>query len=238
VFVGWSFHQTDPLAQAPSRLRSNHICRRAGPSSAGARATGHAEPNGGPLGGQRNRTPDSDHLSLAEHRRPDAQGAVPETGARMDEFVHTRIEDLLLDGDPPQLCLIHAKRGANRYVPILPVLADEFRTHLQGRHMGFLFESNRHTRYSTRTVQTTVTACAAPLASRNASIRTSSGIPSRRSRSILGWCRLIRCRNFWSTCICRPCRCMRRRVYGPSATTTSGPWEGNGSTERLIGFLA
>ena len=83
-----------------------------------------------------------------------------QTGARVDEFVHIRVEDLLLDGDPPQLRIIHAKRGADRYVPILPALADELRTHLQGRHTGFLFESNRHIRYSTRMVQAIVTACA------------------------------------------------------------------------------
>jgi integrase/recombinase XerD len=83
-----------------------------------------------------------------------------QTGARVDEFVHIRVEDLLLEGNPPQLRIIHAKRGADRYVPILPALADELRTHLQGRHTGFLFESNRHTRYSTRTVQAIVTACA------------------------------------------------------------------------------
>jgi len=83
-----------------------------------------------------------------------------QTGARVDEFVHIRVEDLLLDGDLPQIHLTHAKRGADRYVPILPTLADELRTHLRGRQTGFLFESNRHTRYSTRTVQSIVTACA------------------------------------------------------------------------------
>jgi len=82
------------------------------------------------------------------------------TGARVDEFVHIPVEDLLLAGDPPQIHLTHAKRGADRYVPILPALADELRTHLQGRQRGFLFESNRHTRYATRTVQAIVTACA------------------------------------------------------------------------------
>jgi integrase/recombinase XerD len=75
-------------------------------------------------------------------------------------FVHIRVEDLLLDGDPPQLRILHAKRGADRYVPILPALGDELSTHLHGRHTGFLFESNRHTRYSTRMVQAIVTACA------------------------------------------------------------------------------
>jgi integrase/recombinase XerD len=83
-----------------------------------------------------------------------------QSGARVAEFVHIRIEDLLLDGDPPQMHIIHAKRRADRYVPILPALADELRTHLQGRQTGFLFESNRHTRYSTRTVQSIVTNCA------------------------------------------------------------------------------
>jgi integrase/recombinase XerD len=82
------------------------------------------------------------------------------TGARVAEFVHIRAEDLLLDGDPPQIHLTHAKRGADRYVPILPALADELRTHLQGRQRGFLFESNRLTRYATRTVQAIITACA------------------------------------------------------------------------------
>ena len=79
-----------------------------------------------------------------------------QTGARVDEFVHIRVEDLLLGGDPPQIHITHAKRQSDRYVPILPALADELRTHLQGRERGFLFESNRHNRYSTRAVQTIV----------------------------------------------------------------------------------
>src|SRR5258708_37310076 len=64
---------------------------------------------------------------------------------------------LLLDGDPPQIHIVHAKGGADRYVS---VLAHELRTHLQGRQRGFLFESNRHTRYSRHTVQSIVTRCA------------------------------------------------------------------------------
>jgi len=70
------------------------------------------------------------------------------------------VEDLLLDDDPSQIHITHAKRQADRYVPILPALADELRTHLQGRQQGFLFESNRHTRYSTRMVQSVVKDCA------------------------------------------------------------------------------
>ncbi len=60
-----------------------------------------------------------------------------QTGTRVDEFVHVRVADLLLDGDPPQIHITHAKRHADRYVPILPALADELRTHLQLRWDAF-----------------------------------------------------------------------------------------------------
>jgi integrase/recombinase XerD len=79
-----------------------------------------------------------------------------QTGARVDEFVHIRVEDLLFGSDPPQVHITHAKRQSDRYVPILPALADELRTHLQGRERGFLFESNRNHRYSVRMVQSIV----------------------------------------------------------------------------------
>ena len=82
------------------------------------------------------------------------------TGARVSEFVHIRVENLHLDDDPPRIHLAHAKGHANRSVPILPALAQELRTHLQGRTQGYLFESNRHTRYAVRTVQTMVQRCA------------------------------------------------------------------------------
>jgi integrase/recombinase XerD len=82
------------------------------------------------------------------------------TGARVSEFVHIHVEDLHLDDDPPRVHLAHAKGHANRSVPILPTLAQELRTHLQGRTQGYLFESNRHTRYAVRTVQTMVQRCA------------------------------------------------------------------------------
>ena len=38
-----------------------------------------------------------------------------QTGARVSEFVHIRVEDLLLDGDPPQIhiasCGSHCRQG-------------------------------------------------------------------------------------------------------------------------------
>jgi integrase/recombinase XerD len=72
------------------------------------------------------------------------------TGARGSEFIHIRVENLHLDSVPPQIHLTHAKGQANRYVPILPALAHELRTHLRGRRQGYLFESDRHTRYAVR----------------------------------------------------------------------------------------
>ena len=53
----------------------------------------------------------------------------------------------------PQIYLAVAKGGSDGYVPILPNLAQELRTHLNGRKAGYLFESNRHDRYSSRAVQ-------------------------------------------------------------------------------------
>jgi integrase/recombinase XerD len=80
------------------------------------------------------------------------------SGARVDEFVHIRVEHLHLDGDPSQIYLSHCKKESNRYVPVLPALAQELRTHLNGRRSGYLFETNRNNRYSVRTVQSVVKA--------------------------------------------------------------------------------
>ena len=78
------------------------------------------------------------------------------SGARVDEFVHIKVENLHLDADPPQIYLSHCKKESSRYVPVLPTLAQELRTHLNGRRSGYLFETNRYDRYSVRTVQSLV----------------------------------------------------------------------------------
>nr|WP_281416259.1 site-specific integrase [Deinococcus aestuarii] len=75
------------------------------------------------------------------------------TGARVSEFVNLRVEDLHLALDPPQVYIAHAKGGSDGYVPILPGLAQELRTHLAGRTRGYLFESNRQDKYTPRAVQ-------------------------------------------------------------------------------------
>jgi len=53
------------------------------------------------------------------------------------------------------------KGGKSRCVPILQELAQELRTHLDGRGAGYLFETNRHLPYSPRRVQQVVQATAA-----------------------------------------------------------------------------
>ena len=45
------------------------------------------------------------------------------TGARVNEFVHIRVEDLYLDDESAMIYLTHAKREACRYVAVLPPLA-------------------------------------------------------------------------------------------------------------------
>src|SRR6266851_3549953 len=74
-----------------------------------------------------------------------------QTGARVSEFVNIKAEDVFFD---EQMILIaKAKGGKSRYVPILLELAQEVRTHLGQRTVGYLFETNRATRYSPRRIQ-------------------------------------------------------------------------------------
>jgi integrase/recombinase XerD len=74
-----------------------------------------------------------------------------QTGARVSEFANIRPEDVFFDEQ--QILIAKAKGGKSRYVPILPSLAQELRTHLSDRTTGYLFETNRHTRYSSRRLQ-------------------------------------------------------------------------------------
>jgi len=73
------------------------------------------------------------------------------TGARVSEFVSLKVEDFYLD---EQMILIQkGKGGKSRYVPILQELAQELKTHLGSRQTGYIFESNRHTKFTTRRIQ-------------------------------------------------------------------------------------
>jgi integrase/recombinase XerD len=93
-----------------------------------------------------------------------------QTGARVSSFVNLKVEDVFFE---EQMILIaKAKGGKSHYVPILPELAQELRTHLGQRTVGYLFETNRATRYSPRRIQYMVKETAE---SPSACIRISSG---------------------------------------------------------------
>jgi integrase/recombinase XerD len=64
------------------------------------------------------------------------------------EFVSIKVEDLYFD--ELMILLQKGKGGKSRYVPILPELAQELKTHLNGREVGYIFESNRHTKFTPR----------------------------------------------------------------------------------------
>ncbi len=73
------------------------------------------------------------------------------TGARVSEFVSIKVGDFYFD---EQMILIQkGKGGKSRYVPILLELAHELKTHLGSRKTGYVFESNRHTKFTTRRIQ-------------------------------------------------------------------------------------
>src|SRR5882762_1886213 len=74
-----------------------------------------------------------------------------QTGARVSEFVNIKVEDVFFE---EQMILItKAKGGKSRYVPILPQLAQELRTHVGQRTVGYRLESNRGTCCSPRRIQ-------------------------------------------------------------------------------------
>jgi integrase/recombinase XerD len=74
-----------------------------------------------------------------------------QTGARVSEFVNIKADEVFFE---EQMILISkAKGGKSRYVPILPQLAQELRTHLGRRTTGYLFETVQHTHYSPRRIQ-------------------------------------------------------------------------------------
>ena len=74
-----------------------------------------------------------------------------QTGARVSEFVHIQVEDVFFEEQMIRIC--QGKGGKQRYVPILPELAQELQTHLRGRARGYLFETNRHAAFSPRRIQ-------------------------------------------------------------------------------------
>ena len=97
------------------------------------------------------------------YRMPGVRGLLMktlfQTGARVSEFVNIQATDVYFDAQ--MLLLAHAKGGKQRYVPLLPELAHELRTSLRERRQDYLFETMRHTRYSSRRIQQLVQETAA-----------------------------------------------------------------------------
>lgn len=73
------------------------------------------------------------------------------TGARVSEFVSIKVKDFYFD--ELMILIQKGKGGKSRYVPILPELAQELKTHLNSREVGYIFESNRHTKFTPRRIQ-------------------------------------------------------------------------------------
>lgn len=73
------------------------------------------------------------------------------TGARVSEFVSIKVGDFYFD--ELMVLIQKGKGGKSRYVPILPELAQELKTHLNNREVGYIFESNRNTKFSPRRIQ-------------------------------------------------------------------------------------
>lgn len=96
----------------------------------------------------------------AAYRRSSRHGLMVKTlfytGARVSAFIHIQATDLYLRLDPPHISLAQAKGGSDGYVPILPALAQELRTHLAGRRRGYLVESTRGDTYTARCIQLVV----------------------------------------------------------------------------------
>src|SRR5256885_13770515 len=86
--------------------------------------------------------------------------ALFQTGARVSEFVNLKVEDVFFEEQ--MLLITKAKGGKSRYVPILPELAQELRTHVGQRTVGYLFETNRVTCYSPRRIQQIIKETAEP----------------------------------------------------------------------------
>lgn len=102
-------------------------------------------------------------LMAQAYRMPGVRGLLIktlfQTGARVSEFVHLQVANILFDEQ--MLLIAHAKGGKQRYVPLLPELTQELRTYLRDRTTGFLFETIHHTPYSPRRIQQLVRETAA-----------------------------------------------------------------------------
>lgn len=73
-----------------------------------------------------------------------------ESAARVNEFVNIRPTDLYEEG---RLIIQQGKGNKRREVLVPDHLVRSLLIHLNGRKQGYLFETNRHSRYSSRRIQ-------------------------------------------------------------------------------------
>ena len=82
--------------------------------------------------------------------------ALYETALRVSEFVDLRASDVLFGEGPhgrSRVVVRHGKGQRRREVPITKNLAYALQVHLRDRQRGYLFESNRHGRFTPRRIQ-------------------------------------------------------------------------------------
>ncbi len=106
---------------------------------------------------------DAEKLIAQAYRAGGQHGLLVKTlllsGARVSELVAIKADDFFLEE-----AMLHIRNGKGkkeRYVPILPDLAQELSTHLAGRKAGFLFETRSARGYTPRRVQQIVKGVAA-----------------------------------------------------------------------------
>lgn len=74
-----------------------------------------------------------------------------ETATRVGEFVNLQPDDLLFD--ELRVVIRHGKGDKRREVPITKNLAYALQVHLDGRRRGYVFESNRASKFTPRRIQ-------------------------------------------------------------------------------------
>lgn len=94
-------------------------------------------------------------LIARAYRARGARGLLVKTllfsGARVSEFVGLKVSDFYFEES--MLRIRKGKGKKSRAVPILPALAQELKTYLDGREAGYLFETRSATGFSPRRVQ-------------------------------------------------------------------------------------
>ena len=106
------------------------------------------------------------------------------TGARVSEFISLKVEDIFFD--ELMILIEKGKGGKSRYVPILPELSQELKTHLGSRQTGYVFESNRHTKFTARRIQQIVKETAHLLRHTVATFLLEKGMPLEQIQKFLG----------------------------------------------------